>query len=290
MNVRFYVARMMEGLAGVGHAIGLPSAFGAHPRTTLRLREQHIRFMREARAGDPFTMWACMLELGESSALLYQQIDHADGQPCASFRTWIEHVEAGSGAVLPWSAHIRAHWEPLRGEAPPACAPRSIDLSLCPLPSATTAEADAVMAPEIGRGVIRHQECEPSGIMMPEFFIGRISDSVGHLLRPWRSLLASQAKARGESLRMGGAVLEYRLIYRKWPRAGDRFVIRSGRGFRTEKTHSFVHWVIDPVTGEAFCTSQAVAVNLDLDKRKIVPATPEMIHALGEVAPEGLSI
>ena len=91
-------------------------------------------------------------------------------------------------------------------------------------------------------------------------------------------------------VRMGGAVLEYRLAYRRWPRAGDRFVVRSGRGFQKEKTHSFVHWIIDPDSGEAWCRSEAVAIALNLDTRKIIPASPEMMSALADVAPDGLSV
>ena len=196
-----------------------------------------------------------------------------------------------TGAPFPWAADTRAKWRDLMGEAPLACAPRSIDLSVQPRPSAGLADADAVLAPVIGRGVIKHAECEPGGQMMPEFFIGRVSDSIAHLLRPWRTALAKQAEARGENVRMGGAVLEYRLVYRKWPHAGDRFVIRSARGFQKEKTHSFVHWIIDPdFFGEAYCTSEAVAVALNLETRKIMPATPEMMATLAAVAPAGLSI
>ena len=290
MNVRFYVAKMMEGLAGVAHAVGLPNAFRARALSTLQPREQHIRFMREAKAGEPFAMSACVLEVSESSVLLYQQIDHATGEPCASFRTWVDHVDVATGAVFPWSAGARAKWEALKGEAPAACAPRSVDLSVKVRAKATMADADAVNAPLIGRGVVKDAECGASGVMMPEFFIGRLSDSIAHLLRPWRTTLAKQAEARGETVRMGGAVLEYRLVYRKWPRAGDRFVIRSGRGFQKEKTHSFVHWILDPDSGEAWCTSEAVAVALNLETRKIMPATPEMMASLAEVAPDGLSV
>ena len=91
-------------------------------------------------------------------------------------------------------------------------------------------------------------------------------------------------------MRTGGAVLEYRLAYRRWPRAGDRFVIRSGRGFQKEKTHAFIHWLIDQDTGAAWCTSEAVAIALNLETRKIMPATPEMQAALASVAPAGLTI
>jgi acyl-CoA thioester hydrolase len=91
-------------------------------------------------------------------------------------------------------------------------------------------------------------------------------------------------------VRMGGAVVEYRLVYRRWPRPGDRFVIRSGSGFVKEKVHSFIHWLIDPETREAWCTTEAVAVALNLDTRKIMPATPELMDALAKVAPQGLTI
>lgn len=290
MNVRFYVAKMMEGLAEVGQVVGLGHAFRERAISTLAPRDQHIRFMREAKAGEPFTMFACVLGASESSVLLYQQIDHMSGEPCAAFRTWVDHVDVATGAVFPWSAATRAKWETLKGDAPAACAPRSIDMSVEPRVAAIMSDADAIDAPTIGRGVIKHQECDGTGRMMPEFCIGRVSDSIGHLLRPWRTQLQKQAEARGETVRMGGAVLEYRLVYRKWPRAGDRFVIRSGRGFQKEKTHSFVHWIVDPDSGEAWCTSEAVAIALNLDTRKIMPATPELQESLAKVAPAGLSV
>ena len=152
------------------------------------------------------------------------------------------------------------------------------------------ADADAINAPVIGRGVVLPQHIDITGRMMPEFFIGRISDSISHLLRPWREKVAAEAEARGEKLRMGGAVLEYRLAYRRWPRTGDRFVIRSAAGFQKEKVHSFVHWAIDPDTGLAWFTSEAVAVSLNLDTRKIIASSPELLKLLTEVAPTGLTV
>lgn len=290
MNVRFYVAKVMEGLAELSHHIGLPGAFREGAAQTLRPRDQHIRFMKEAHAGSPFTMRGCVLEITDASMLLYQQIDHYTGDPCASFRTWVDHIDLVSGQASSWPKATRAKLTGLLGEAPASCAPRSIDFSVPPIPSATLADADAISAPVIGRGIVLPQQVDLTGDMIPEFFIGRVSDSIGHLLRPWREQLAAQAQARGETVRMGGAVLEYRLVYRRWPRAGDRFVIRSARGFQKEKTHSFVHWILDPDTGEAWCTSEAVAIALNLDTRKIMPATPELQASLASVAPAGLAV
>jgi acyl-CoA thioester hydrolase len=290
MNVRFYVAKMMEGLAEFAHLAGLTQAFRPRVRSTLSPRDQHIRFIKEAHAGKPFTMKACVLEISESSVLLYQQIDHATGEPCAAFRTWIDHIDADTRQVFPWSEAVRAAFEKLRDTPPAECAPRSIDMSVAPRATARTADADAIDAPVIGRGVVLPAHCDHTGRMMPEMFLGRVSDSIGHLLRPWREQVGKEAAARGETVRMGGAVLEYRLVYRRWPKAGDRFVIRSGRGFQKEKTHSFLHWVVDPDSGEAWATTEAVAVALNLETRKILSATPELMASLAKVAPAGLSV
>jgi acyl-CoA thioester hydrolase len=281
---------MMEGLAEFAHAAGLSHAFRAGARSTLVPRDQHIRFIKEAHAGKPFTMKACVLDVSESSVLIYQQIDHATGEPCAAYRTWIDHVDIDTRQPFPWADAYRVRWEGLKGAAPPETAPRSLDLSIAPRATARMADADAIKAPVIGRGVVPVADCDLFGRMMPELFLGRVSDSIGHLLRPWRESVAEQAQARGETTRMGGAVLEYRLVYRRWPRPGDRFVIRSGRGTVKEKTHSFLHWVLDPDTGEAWATTEAVAIALNLDTRKLMPATPELMASLKKVAPPGLTI
>jgi acyl-CoA thioester hydrolase len=290
MNVRFYVSKMMEGLASFACEAGMPSAFRPRARSTLVPRDQHIRFIREARAGQPITMHAGVLEVTDSSMLLYQQIDHASGEPCATFRTWIDHVDVDAGIAFPWSRSVRSRLAALRADAPAALGPRSIDMTVAPRTTASMADADAIGAPEIGRGAVPHTHCDLHGHMLPEFFIGRVSDSISNLLGPWREDVEKIAAARGETLRTGGAVLEYRLAYRRWPRAGDRFVVRSARGPASEKTHSFFHWVLDPDSGAAWCTSQAVAVTFNLDTRKIIPAPPGHLEALAKLAPEGLSV
>ena len=290
MNVRFYVAKMMEGLAELAHVAGLGHAFRKNAQSTLRPRDQHIRFIKEAHAGAPFTMTGCVLDVSDTSVLVYQQITHGSGEPCASFRTWVDHVDVDTGAAFAWSPATRARLEALKDEPPTATAPRSVDMSLPVRLTATMADADAVNAPVIGRGVVLPQHIDATGAMMPEFFIARVSDSIGHLLRPWREKVREVALARGETLRMGGAVLEYRIVYRRWPQTGDRFVIRSGSGFQKEKVHAFIHWIIDPDTGQAWLTSEAVAVSLNLDTRKIIPSSPELMELLSEVAPKGLSV
>lgn len=288
MNVRVYVEKAMEGLGTFAGAIHMPHAFHGNALSTLLPSEHHIRYIREAHAGTPLTMTGCVLEWDETSALIYQDMRHSDGRPAAAFRTRVKHVATSTGKPFPWSTRSRAQLEALKGTAPDDTKPRGVDPDIAPIPGsmATLEQVAKVGAPEIGRGLVLPRECDLQGRMWAPWFLGRISDSVPTLLHEWRSKVASSKTGA----RMGGAVLEYRLIYRKWPRPGDRYVIHSSLADVTEKTHSLSHWVLNPDTGEAYVTGQAVAVTFDLDTRKVIPTPPEQIAELEKLAPRGLTL
>ncbi len=288
MNVRVYVEKAMEGLGNFAGAIHMAHAFRAHAPSTLMVAEHHIRYIREAHAGHPLRMAGCVLEWDETSALLYQEKRHGDGRAAAAFRTRVVHVDAKTGKPFPWSTRSRAQLEALIDAAPEDTKPRGLDPSAAPLPSSTTtmATVEQCGAPEIGRGLFQPREADIFGRIAAPCFIGRVSDSVPTLLHDWRSKVA----ASKTGARMGGAVLEYRLAYRKWPRAGDRYVIHTSLANVAEKTHSLSHWMLDPDTGEAWMTSEAVAVTFDLDTRKVIPTPEEQIAELERLAPRGLRL
>lgn len=288
MNVRVYVEKAMEGLGTFAGAIHMPHAFHANALSTLIPAEHHIRYIREARPGEPLSMTGCVLEYDDTTALLYQDMRHSDGRPAAAFRTRVVHVATSTGKPFPWSTRSRAQLEALIESPPGDTKPRGLDPEAAPIPSsmATMEQVTKVGAPEIGRGLVQPNECDVFGRFSTPWFMGRISDSVPTLLTDWRAkVAASQAGAR-----MGGAVLEYRLIYRKWPRAGDRFVIHTSLADVAEKTHSLSHWVLNPDTGEAYMTSEAVAVTFDLETRKVIPTPADQIAELETLAPRGLRL
>ncbi|MEZ5938024.1 MAG: thioesterase family protein [Hyphomonadaceae bacterium] len=290
MNVRFYLSRMMEGLMELAHVVGMPHAFGAQARSTLAPRDQNIRYMREAKAGESLTMTAQVVDVADSSVLIFQRMDHADGRTCATYTTWVDHIDISANQPFPWAPKVKEAWLALKAETPDGLGPRSLQLDAPPAKNATVEIAEELGAPVIGRCVVQPTQCDLRGRMLPEFFIGRVSDSVGHLLKNWREQVADAARARGETITTGGAVLEARWVYRAWPAAGDRIVIRSGLGFIDDKTHSIVHWLLDPTTGQAWATCQVVAITFDLAARKIVPTTPEAAEALKKLIPSGLAV
>ncbi|MEM1035485.1 MAG: thioesterase family protein [Pseudomonadota bacterium] len=288
MNVRVYMEKAMEGLGTFAAAIGMPHAYRDGALSTLIVAEHHVRFIREVHPGRPLKMTGCVLEWDESSALVYQDLRHGDGTPAAAFRTRILHCETKSGQPFQWGTRSKERLEALVETPPEDTKPRGLDVEKSPLPDsqATLDFALEHKAPEIGRGAVPLHHCDIFRRMKAEWFMGRISDSVPNLLYDWRQDVTSAT----DGAEMGAAVLEYRLVYRKWPRAGDRYVVHSALAEAAEKTHTLSHWMLNPDTGEAWMTSEAVAVTFDLKTRKVIPTPPDQIAALEKIAPRGLTL
>jgi acyl-CoA thioester hydrolase len=51
-----------------------------------------------------------------------------------------------------------------------------------------------------------------------------------------------------------------------------------------------MHWLLDPVSGKAWGTSEAVAVNFDLDTRKVTPISEAAQAAMRTRTVPGLSL
>jgi acyl-CoA thioester hydrolase len=288
MNVRFYVAKAMEGLVGLAAALGMPHAFSPFANATLLVREQHIRFLREARPGAPLSMRGAVLEMGEAEARLLLVLFHADGEPAASFQTVVAHIAAADDArPFAWPRRTLDRAGALTTPIPAYAASRSVGLE--PFASqASLARADALGLMTISAGAIEGQHCDVFGRMRVEQFIGRVSDGIAALASASRAVIADLAEAR--PARTGGAVLEYRLAHLAWPRAGDRCVVRSGMAGLDGRTQRLVHWMLDPESGKPWGVSEAVAVTLDLDARKIVPVSEAAQAALRGRVVEGLSL
>lgn len=293
MNVRFYVAKQMEGLAIMAPYMGLSRCFRPRATTTIVPADQHIRFMKEVHPGRPLVMVGGVLEIEDDRALIYQELKHAiSGETAAAFRTWIVHIEAKTGKAFPWRQKTLDALAALKVEAPSHTAPRSIDPSVEPLSKdiAIVRTADDLGIPVIGRGCVPQNHCDTHGRMTPEHFIGRVSDSVPNLMTAWREEVAAAAAAKGEDVKTGAAVLEYRMVYRRWPTAGDIIEVRTGLGEVKPKVHSLVHWLTNPITGKVYWTSEAVAVTFDINTRKVIPANPEHMALLEARIPRGLRI
>jgi acyl-CoA thioester hydrolase len=288
MNVRFYVTRAMEGLAGLAAELGLPHAFSPYANATLVVREQHIRFLREAHAGAALHMLGGVIAISETEARVLQLlVQTATGQLAATFQTTIAHVTPREGEAFPWPGIVHERAAALKVEVPEQARARSLDLSPFE-PTASLARAEALGLKRIGLGALSPTDCDVFGRMRAEQFIGRVSDGIGAFIGPFRDIVVGRAEAR--PARVGGAVLEYRLAQLAWPRAGDRVELRSGLVGTEGQAMRVVHWMLDPTTGQPWGTSEAVAVTFDLDARKVVPISDAARAELGRAAVAGLAL
>ena len=288
MNVRFYVTRALEGLVGLAGALGMPRAYAPEAGATLLLREHHIRFLREAHPGSLLHMRAAVLSIDETEIRVVQVLYHsATGEPAATFVSRLGHVTADAGRPFPWSRLTRERAEGLMAQIPTYAAPRGVTLD--PFESAASLErANALGVKVIALGAVSPQDCDAFGRMRAEQFIGRVSDGVPQLVAAVRQIITDNAETPVS--RVGGAVLEYRLVYLDWPRAGDRVSVHSGLANIDHRTQRIVHWLLDPETGKAWATSTAVAGTMDLDARKLIPLSPSAQTALKGLAVEGLTL
>jgi len=124
LNVRFYLAKAMEALVGGAAALGLPHAFKPGQGATLTVREHHIRYLKEARAGDTLAISLGVVGMDEMGATLFLSMAHAEsGATAATFTTRVAHTTA-LGKPFPWPARVRALGEAIACEIPEEAKPR----------------------------------------------------------------------------------------------------------------------------------------------------------------------
>ena len=288
MNVRFYVTRAMEGLAGLAALLGLPQAFAPNAGATLLVRDQHIRFLRECHAGAALHMTGGVIEMTEDEARFLQLLIHSQtGEIAATYQTTVAHVTSHEGRAFPWSKRTLELAKTLNVEVPKEAQARSVTLD--PVESrASLARAEELGLVRIALGAIGLTDIDIFGRMRVEQFIGRVSDGIPSLVGAFRNAVAEKAVEKPK--RVGGAVLEYRLAFLDWPRSGDRVEIRSGMAGVDSKTQRLVHWMLDPETGKAWGAAEAIAVTFDLEKRKIVPISEDARADLAAHITAGLTL
>lgn len=270
-TIEFYNAKVIEGLAALMAEMGMPGAFGPAADATVIVRDEHIRFLREAPPGAPLTLTGGVLRLGDSDALLSFFLWHASGAIAATFQVEVAHILAGSTASVPWPQHVRLRAGALAVEVPPELGPRS--LAMNPVQSAANmTHADALGLPCCARTAVMAGDCDAFGRVRPERMIGLIANGMPHLVNGVRPLTH-------EGRRVGGAVLEYRLVYLKWPRTGDLIMLRSGYVEGDARLRRMVHWLLDPIGGQPWCVAEAIGVTLDLETRKIIEMSAASLTA-----------
>src|SRR4029450_12851291 len=103
LNTRYYVLRIEQALAALARRLGLAAVIDSAAEHQLLVKAQHMRFLREARAGAALHATGQVLTWGRDEADVLFLLHHSrSGQVAATFRLSLAYVERGSGRAVPW--------------------------------------------------------------------------------------------------------------------------------------------------------------------------------------------
>lgn len=283
MNVQFYVDRAADGLATISVKLGMnrPHTQPQHP--LLVPSQQHIRFLRERAVGSPFYLRGGITDFNPARVTVYQEMVGTVADEIAA--TFVTQLEARSATThepgeFPESVMERAGTLKIRQPADD----RPNGLQLEPARSLPTLP-DAIamgMLPTF-QAPVHSDQCDRFGWLRPRHFMGMASNAVP-------TLLAHIGGAGRDRADIGGAALQFRFVYYRYPRAGDVAVMRSAVSRIGDKTYNFCHWLFDLDTGEALASAETVIATLDLKARKIIPLPPEVRAKLETHLLRGLGV
>lgn len=283
LNVQFYLDKAASGTAVLAQNLGLGPHFTRAEGARLQAREHHIRFHREQRAGAPLVIQAGVLGTRQNGLTVYLELTNpATAEVAATFVVETELARPGSAERLhlPHRALDRA--EELQIDLPEQGKPRGIEL-YAPGPAPTLDNAKSQGMRQTYLGPVLQNMCCQDGRLADRSYMAVISDAVPNLLTDVRGALA---KAK----HIGGAALEYRLVYHSRPRVGDILCLQSGIKALGQKTYTLGHGLFDYSTGEAIATAEAVAVMFDLEERRAIELPPQARSALERILVPGFSV
>jgi len=273
-NTRHYVARIEQALAGLARRLELADVIGGRAGSQLLVKAQHMRFLREARAGAALHTTGQVLTWGRDDADVLFLLHHSNsGKLAATFRLSLAHVECDSGRAVPWPEKAARAAAAFMCEAPDEAQPRSVSLDGVPI-TASLERARHLGLHMTGLGTIMSDTCDARGHWRLSGFMGRVADSIPHLRnRDWRDVLARTIP--GGPVRVGSALVEFQTFHARWPKAGDECEVRSGLAGCTDRVTHSSHWLLDPTTGAPWAVVRTVGIALDLDGRRSVALTDE---------------
>lgn len=280
MNVQFYVDRALDGLAALAIHLGVGSRGDDR---SLVVREQHIRFLRERRSGSPYFLRAGVLGVSDDTLKVYQEmVDTGSGDVAATFTQDLELRERATQAPATLPPAVRDRAVTLQVTHPEYGRPRGLEMA-APRAALTLSGADAMGLVPTFQGLVRPEQCDGDGWLDLRHFMGMVSNAIPNLL------VQTSGGDRSRTPDVGGAALEYRFVYRRYPRAGDVAVLRSGLRQLGEKTYTWCHWLFDLESGEALASAEVVAISLDLQARKAIPVPETLRTQLAALLLDGLS-
>ncbi|MEP6342034.1 MAG: acyl-ACP thioesterase [Maricaulaceae bacterium] len=283
LNMRHYLYKAQQARQMFIMMLGLPKAFTKGYPSSVKFMDAHIQYKTESRPGQLLRIETGLVKISDFSMTLLHVIYHADsGAVSATIIENIEHVYLPTGQSFNWPKRVMESAQAYHVDMPNYAAPRSLDLKMTPI-AATQMQLGNWGVKPIGRGVFQRTETDMFGRVMGAAIMGRVSDCVAHYKQGWPEVHDKDVKPN----HVMGILLETRFICHTPVSAGMPFVFYSAVADINRRTRRLVHTMINPFDGTAIASMDAIAALFDLEARKIIEPTPDVLqHLQARVVPQ----
>lgn len=276
LNMRYYLAKAQEARYMFMMGLGLRDGFHATSPSTVRLRDVHIRYMKEVRPGGQLHIETGVVELAEDYLRLVHVMYHADGAVAATFSERLDHIYRRTGQCFNWPQSVRRKAEDFMVDMPEVANSKGLRET-----SKVLSQSDVISAglDHVGTGVFLPHEANLFGRISAQAYIGRLSDSIAVFSKGW-----PEAHLWHSDSEVMGVMLELKLCIHADTAPGDPYHIHSAVVGATSNVRRLNHYFVNPFSGKAYAHVEAVNGLLHMKERRLVKAAPETVTALQDVA------
>ena len=271
----FYFDKFEQARAALFIRLGLVDAFTPGAHSTVRARDVHIKYLGEARPGDPLRIESALIALHDSTAEVGHVMYHRSGRIAATLREVVEHVYLSDDRVFQWPSRLRARADAHTDQMPAPARPRSLSLDW-PLPGPSFGELTKAGAQSIGGGVFQPGESAATGHIPVSRLMRRITTSLGWFEDGWPEFADADYMAAGGS----AVVLEIRVRLPRLARVGTAYEMVPVVVGASGMIRTIMHNMTDAVSGQSLLSGYAAGGLFNLQTRKLTAPSPAQMEAL----------
>lgn len=283
LNMRYYLIKASEARQMFMMGLGLKHAFKVGAPSTVRLKDVHIKYLREARPGAPLYIETGLVALDDHELTLLHIMYHANGEVAATLTERLVHIYRRSGNAFNWPSRLRDKASGNLVKAPDFSKPKGMDAN-AQMTGPDLEQLKRWGCTEVGRGVFLQNETNTFGNIAATTYLGRLSDTIAHFTAAWPEFGPNDWS---ESDIMG-VLLEIRLHVHTTAEAGDPFVFYSGVSKVNGKIRQLIHNFVNPFTGKAYASIIAGNALMHLTERRLVAPDPDNIDRIKAIIIPGL--
>ncbi len=275
LNMRHYITKVQQARQMFIMMLGLDDAFRRGSASTARATRFHIRYLKEARPGDPLRIETGLMAINDTQINLVHILYHADDSVAATVNEWVAHIYMPTQEPFAWPARVQTAAHDYKTTLPDIAKPRGLDIDE-PMDGADLDRIKSWGSDRVGMGVFTPREIDSFKYVSMQHILGRVSDSIGNFQTGWPERAADPAKSSNTM----GVLLEARLARHTMAEAGMPYHFYSGVRSFNDNVREFIHHLINPLTGQSYASMIGIGAMLDLHDRRLVKASPQTLDAL----------